>query len=106
LYPFGLLHSAGPRYAYLNLLCRVTSESRRWDLYVCSALGVRSQAGLRRTVPESAWPRRGLGQIVPERRELPRDSIIARSRASRNVSDFGFLGLAAGVRNIHGIACR
>jgi len=24
LYPFGLLHSAGPRYAYLNLLCRVT----------------------------------------------------------------------------------
>src|SRR5437762_12949286 len=31
---------------------------------------------------------------------------MARSRASCNLSDFGFLDLAAGVREFHGIACR
>ena len=77
LYPIGLLHSAGRKNIPKRLTAEMgTSESRRWDLYVFSAMGVRSQAGLSRTVPESLWPTGRLGQAVSKRSELPGDSLL------------------------------
>jgi len=49
---------------------------RRRDIYVCNPLGVRSQAGIRKKLSNSLWPRRSLGPALSPRFALPHDHLL------------------------------